>query len=226
MKQVLRKGFGEIIVDRVPDPELAPHQVLIRPLYSLISSGTETASIHQESMLKEVAEKPSHLKKIWEVMKLNGPLRTMAEVKAKFSDYAVLGYSGAGIVVDHHRTVTDIAAGERAAYGGEGTGHGEAIATGRNLVARVPEGVPFEHACFATLGSIALNAVRVAGIGTSSSYCMPQFGAASPGDHGIVGIAEGCPDAMNVHRRALARVGRIERDRRVHTVRPADVAER
>ena len=172
MKQVLRKGFGEIIVDRVPDPELAPHQVLIRPLYSLISSGTETASIHQESMLKEVAEKPSHLKKIWEVMKVNGPVRTMAEVKAKFSDYAVLGYSGAGIVVDHHRTVTDIAVGERAAYGGEGTGHGEAIATGRNLVARVPEGVPFEQACFATLGSIALNAVRVAGIGLGESVAV------------------------------------------------------
>ena len=54
MQQVLRKGFGEIIVDRVPDPELAPHQVLIRPLYSLISSGTETASIHQESMRWDV----------------------------------------------------------------------------------------------------------------------------------------------------------------------------
>jgi len=172
MKQVLRKGFGEIIVDRVPDPELAPHQVLIRPLYSLISSGTETASIHQESMLKEVAEKPSHLKKVWEVMKLNGPLRTLAEVKAKFSDYAVLGYSGAGIVVDRHATVTDIPIGERVAYGGEGTGHGESIATGRNLVARVPEGVPFEHACFATLGSIALNAVRVAGIGLGESVAV------------------------------------------------------
>ena len=54
MKQVLRKGFGEIIVDRVPDPELAPHQVLIRPLYSLISSGTETAGLHQEGMRWDV----------------------------------------------------------------------------------------------------------------------------------------------------------------------------
>jgi predicted dehydrogenase/threonine dehydrogenase-like Zn-dependent dehydrogenase len=76
----------------------------------------------------------------------------------------VLGYSGAGKIAEKHPTVTDLEIGDRVAYGGEGTGHGEAIVTGRNLVARVPEGVPFEHASFATLGSIAMNAVRIAGI--------------------------------------------------------------
>jgi predicted dehydrogenase len=164
MKQVIRKGLKEIIVDEVPDPPVAPHHVLVRPLYSLISSGTETASIHQEGVLKEVAENPSHLRKIWEALKVNGPVRTTAEVIAKFSEYAVLGYSGAGVVVDKHSTVTDLQIGDRVAYGGEGTGHGEAILTGRNLVARVPDEVSFEHACFATLGSIALHAVRIADI--------------------------------------------------------------
>lgn len=65
MKQVLRRGFKDIVVDEVPDPVVAEHHVLIRPLYSLISSGTETASIHQEGVLKEVTENPSHLRKIW-----------------------------------------------------------------------------------------------------------------------------------------------------------------
>jgi hypothetical protein len=32
MKQVIRKGLKEIIVDEVPDPVLAPHHVLVRPL--------------------------------------------------------------------------------------------------------------------------------------------------------------------------------------------------
>jgi len=59
MRQVLRRGFKEIIVDEVPDPALAPHHVLIRPVFSLISSGTETASIHQEGVVKGVAENPS-----------------------------------------------------------------------------------------------------------------------------------------------------------------------
>src|SRR2546427_9250916 len=162
MKQVIRKGLKEIVVDDIPDPVVTPHHVLVRPRYSLISSGTETASIHQDSLLREVADNPSHLRKIWEVMKVAGPLRTLAEVRAKFSEYGVLGYSGAGVIVEKHPTVADLELGDTVAYGGEGTGHAETILTGRNLVANAPDGVGCEHAWFATLGSLAMNAVRIA----------------------------------------------------------------
>src|SRR5437764_14153805 len=164
MKQVLRKGLKEIVVDEVPDPVLVPHHVLVRPHYSLISSGTETASIHNESLIKAVADDPSHLAKIWKAIRNQGPLRSLREVQAKFKEYAVLGYSGAGVIVDKHPTVTDFELGDRVAYGGEGTGHGETILVGRNLAARMPEGLGCEHACFATLGAIAMNAVRTARI--------------------------------------------------------------
>jgi predicted dehydrogenase len=165
MKQVIRKGLKDIIVDEVPDPVVLPHHVLVRPLFSLISSGTETASIHRDSIFKEAADNPSHLTKIWNVAMKTGPAATVAEVRAKFTEYAVLGYSGAGVVAERHPTVTDLEIGERVAYGGEGTGHGETILVGRNLAAKMPEGVPCEQACFATLGSIAMNAVRTANIG-------------------------------------------------------------
>jgi predicted dehydrogenase/threonine dehydrogenase-like Zn-dependent dehydrogenase len=165
MKQVIRRGLKEIIVDDLADPGLLPFHVLIRTHYSLISSGTETAGIHQENLLKEVAENPGHLQKIWGAMKGAGPIRTLSEVQAKFSEYAVLGYSGAGIIVDKDPRITDVQVGDRVAYGGEGTGHAETVRTGRYLVARVPDSVQLEHACFATLGSIALNAVRIARIG-------------------------------------------------------------
>jgi hypothetical protein len=56
MKQVICKGLKDIIVDEVPDPVVSPHHVLVRPACSLISSGTETASIHQEGLVKEVAQ--------------------------------------------------------------------------------------------------------------------------------------------------------------------------
>src|SRR5438128_78705 len=164
MKQVFCKGLKHIIVDEVPDPIVSANHILVRPIYSLISSGTETASIHQEGVLKAVAENPSQLSKIWAVLKTQGPIRTFAEVQAKFSEYAVLGYSGAGVIVDKHSTVSCFEVGDRVAYGGEGTGHGETISVGENLVVKVPEAVPFEHACFATLGSIALNSVRIASI--------------------------------------------------------------
>jgi predicted dehydrogenase/threonine dehydrogenase-like Zn-dependent dehydrogenase len=176
MKQVVRKGIKDVVVDEVPDPMLAPHHVLIRPVFSLISSGTETASIHQEGVLKEVTDNPSHLRKIWDVMKVNGPVSTLIEVKAKFSEYAVIGYSGAGILVAKHPTVTDLEIGQRVSYGGEGTGHAETVTTGRYLIARVPDAVPFEHACFCTLGSIALNAVRVANLSLGDNVVVLGLG--------------------------------------------------
>ena len=164
MKQLLRKGLNQIVVDEVPDPVVTTHHVIVRPHFSLISSGTETASIHRGGAVGAVAENPSYIGKILDVMKNEGPVRTTREVLAKLSEYAVLGYSGAGVVADKHSSVSDLEIGDRVAYGGEGTGHAESILVGRNLVAKVPENVPFEHACFTTLGSIALNAVRIANI--------------------------------------------------------------
>lgn len=164
MKQVIRKGLKEIIVDEVADPMVSSNHVLVRPFYSLISAGTETADIHTDSIVKEVADNPSHLKTVWNVMKKTDPVSTFNEVRAKFKDYAVLGYSGAGVIVEKDAKVTDLQIGQRVAYGGEGTGHGETINVGRNLIAHVPDNVSFQEACFTTLGAIAMNSVRLAEI--------------------------------------------------------------
>ena len=177
MKQVIRKGIGEIIVDDVPDPMPSPHHVLIKPVFSLISPGTETASIHQEGILKEVKDNPGHIRKVWNVLIVQPPVQTVKETLAKLrQDYAVIGYSGAGVVVAKHPSVTDLDVGECVAYGGEGTGHGETISTGRQLVARVPDGVPMEDACFSTLASIALNAVRTAQISLGDTVAVIGLG--------------------------------------------------
>jgi predicted dehydrogenase len=176
MRQIIRKGIKDILVEELPDPIAGPHHVLIRPVFSLISSGTETASIHQEGVLKEVSDNPSHIRKVLDVMKVNGPVSTLREVRAKFTEYAPLGYSGAGILVEKHATVSDLEPGDRVAYGGEGTGHAETIITGRNLVARVPADVRLDQACFATLGSIALNSVRIANIGLGDRVAIIGLG--------------------------------------------------
>ena len=176
MKQVLRKGLKDIVVDEVPDPTVIPHHVLLRPHASLISSGTETASIHTEGLIRGVAENPSHIRKVWDVMKVAGPVRTVSEVRAKLQEYAVLGYAGAGVVVERHPTVKDIEVGQRVAYGGEGTGHAETIVAGRNLVAPIPDAVTYEQACFTTLGSIALNAVRISELGVGDVVAIIGLG--------------------------------------------------
>ncbi len=176
MKQVLRKGFKDIVVTEVPAPALRPQHVLIRPHCSLISSGTEMASIHNEGVIAEIAENPSHLKKVWDVMKIAGPARTIAEMRAKFSEYAQLGYSGAGVVIDKDPVICELDVGDRVAYGGETTGHCETVLAGRNLVVKLPETVPFEAGCFTTLGSIAANAVRISGIGFGETVAVVGLG--------------------------------------------------
>lgn len=178
MKQVLRMGIREMVVKEIPDSIPGPHQVLVRPLYSLISPGTETASIHEEGLLKQVAENPSRIKQVLDVMMGAGPRDTIREVRAKIeTELAALGYSGAGVVVaKHDATVTDLKVGDRVAYGGEGTGHGETVLTGRNLVARIPDGVGCEHACFATLGAIALHSVRLAHLSLGDNVAVIGMG--------------------------------------------------
>lgn len=175
MKQVLRRGLGEMVVEEVPTPDTAPHHVLIQTGASLISSGTETADIHP-SVVKSVAENPGHLKTLVDVARAAGPIRTASEVMGKFKDLAALGYAGAGTLVEVHPSVTGLSVGQRVAYGGEGTGHAEFITTGQNLVATIPDGVSFEEAAFTTLGSIALNAVRAAKIEVGSSVLVLGLG--------------------------------------------------
>jgi predicted dehydrogenase/threonine dehydrogenase-like Zn-dependent dehydrogenase len=198
MKQVIRRGLKEIIVDEVADPVASPNHVLVRPFYSLISSGTETADIHTDSLVKEVADNPSHLKTVWNVMMKTDPVSTVNEVRAKFKDYAVLGYSGAGIVIEKHESVTDLEIGQRVAYGGEGTGHGETINVGRNLIARVPDAVDFQSACFTTLGAIAMNAVRLAEISVGESVAVIGLGIVGQLVSQLVRCQGGIPIAIDL----------------------------
>ena len=147
----------------------------IRPAYSLISSGTETASLHQEGIVAELRHNPSHLQKIAAAW-VAGTGADIRGSEGEIQRYAVLGYSGAGSSRRCIRPSTDIEPGQLVAFGGEGSGHGETVVAGRNLVVPVPDGVPLEQARFATLGSIAMHAVRTANIGLGETVAVIGLG--------------------------------------------------
>lgn len=176
MKQVLRKGFTKVVVEDIPAPRPTSGKVIIQTAFSLISPGTEMADLHPDGVIKEAAANPSHFSKIFEVAKKTGPVAAFRELRAKFSDYSVIGYSGSGTIIDVGPGISDLKIGQRVAYGGEGTGHGEFVSVGRNLVARIPDSVSLEQATFSTLGSIALNAIRLGKVGIGDHVAVIGLG--------------------------------------------------
>src|SRR5687768_9458496 len=100
MKQVLRKGFSEVVVEEIPAPGIRSGSILIAPEYSLISSGTESADLHTDGIVREVLERPSQLKALGSVAASYGVVPMIREALGKFQDRVVIGYSGAGIVLE------------------------------------------------------------------------------------------------------------------------------
>lgn len=88
MKQVIRWGLKEIIVDEVADPLPSKNHVQIRSSYSLISSGTKTVDIHRDKLVKEVADNSSHLQKFRNITKKTNPFG-MINMKAGLQLLAV-----------------------------------------------------------------------------------------------------------------------------------------
>ena len=84
MKQVLRKGFSEVIVEEIPSPALRKGTVLVAPAYSLISSGTESSDLHTQGIVREVLERPSQLKALGAVAASYGVIPTIREALGKF----------------------------------------------------------------------------------------------------------------------------------------------
>ena len=164
MLQVAMSG-GEVRVVEVPEPVVRPGTVLVRTSHSLISAGTESASIgsggRRENLVLKAIRNPALVMKVVDRVASHGLKSTAELVKTRVSTEAPSGYSCAGVVVEVGQGVTDIHVGDRVACAGAGyANHAAVNVVPRNLVARIPDAVSFEEAAFATLGAIALQGVR------------------------------------------------------------------
>lgn len=166
MKQVtqtLRTGVVEI--NEVPIPALTDKFVLVRNSTSVISAGTEKTKIDmgKKSLLQKAKARPDLVKQVLNKIKTEGLQKTLQTVNSRLDSPSPLGYSCAGTVVAAGGLVEGIQPGDRVACGGaDYANHAEYVAVPRNLVVKIPANVSDEEAAFTTVGSIALQGVRLA----------------------------------------------------------------
>ncbi|TYL50146.1 zinc-binding dehydrogenase [Nocardioides sp. BGMRC 2183] len=181
MKQVAQNyRSGELVVLDAPVPACKPGGVLIRSLFSLISTGTELMKVSEArlSLLGKAKARPDQVRKLAESVAQSGPLATYQKAMNRLDSYTPLGYSLCGVVVEVGAGAEgDFAVGDLvAAAGNEFALHAECNWVPTNLCVRVPDGVAPEHAAFATVGAIALQGVRRAEVQLGESACVIGLG--------------------------------------------------
>jgi predicted dehydrogenase/threonine dehydrogenase-like Zn-dependent dehydrogenase len=137
--------------------------VLVRSLYSLISTGTEMMKVSEArlSLLGKAKARPDQVKKLVDSVAQQGPVATYKKAMNRLDSYTPLGYSLCGVVIEVGAGAEEFQVGDLvAAAGNEFALHAEVNWVPTNLVVKVPDGVHPEHAAFATVGAIAMQGVR------------------------------------------------------------------
>ncbi|HET9138540.1 bi-domain-containing oxidoreductase [Actinophytocola sp.] len=164
MKQVVQNyKSGELALLDVPAPACKPGGVLVRTMYSLISTGTEMMKVTEASMsmLGKARSRPDQVAKVMQSVATNGLTATYRKAMNKLDSYTPLGYSLCGVVEEVGAGIDDVAVGDIVACAGnEHALHSELNWVPKNLYARVPAGVDPRHAAFGTVGAIAMQGVR------------------------------------------------------------------
>ena len=166
MKQILQSyRTGELWLADVPSPRISPDSVLVATACSVVSPGTEKmiVDLAQKSLLAKARARPDLVRKVIQKIRTEGLGSALQKTFAKLDTPIPLGYSAAGTVVACGEKVHELCPGDRVACGGAGyASHAELLAVPRNLCAKLPGGVAFEDASFATIGAIAMQGVRQA----------------------------------------------------------------
>lgn len=164
MKQIAQNyKTGELTVLDVPAPACRPGGVLVRSLFSLISTGTEMMKVSEASMsmVGKARARPDQVRKVLDSVAQQGALATYKKVMSKLDSYTPLGYSLCGVVTEVGHGAEEFRVGQLvAAAGNEHALHAEYNWVPVNLCAPVPGGVVPEHAAFSTVASIAMHGVR------------------------------------------------------------------
>ncbi len=170
---------GAIAISDVPAPT-GPKRagVIVRVHASLISAGTEKMKVDlaRASLLEKARKRPEDVKKVLAEVKQQGFWSTWQRVSRKLDTPGPLGYSCAGEVIAVSEDVDDLKPGDRVACGGQGAYHSEIVSVLRNLCVKIPDNVPYEQACYTTLGAIAMQGLRQANVTFGESVVVIGLG--------------------------------------------------
>jgi len=190
MKQIVQNyRQGTLTLEDVPVPALRAGGLLVQTHYSLISAGTEKMKVEdsRRSYLGMARARPDKVKQVLETFKQLGPLATFRKVMNRLDSLTPLGYSLAGRVIAVGEGVTGFSVGDLVACGGgELATHAEINWVPVNLCVKVPELVtapgsprallPLDQAAFATVGAIAMQGVRQAGVQVGENVAVIGLG--------------------------------------------------
>ena len=180
MKQIAQNyKSGELAVLDVPVPACKPGGVLVRSLYSLISTGTEMMKVTEArmSLVGKARARPDQVRKLLDSVAQQGPLATYQKAMNRLDSYTPLGYSLCGVVVEVGPGAEQFSVGQVvAAAGNEFALHAEVNWIPTNLCVPVPDGVAAEHAAFATVGAIAMQGLRRAEVALGETACVIGLG--------------------------------------------------
>jgi predicted dehydrogenase/threonine dehydrogenase-like Zn-dependent dehydrogenase len=180
MKQIAQNyKSGELTVLDVPAPVCRGGGVLVRSLFSLISTGTEMMKMSEAkmSMVGKARARPDQVRKVLDSVSQQGAVATYKKVMNRLDSYTPLGYSLCGVVTEVGRGAEEFHVGQLvAAAGNEYALHAEYNWVPTNLCVPVPSGVAPEHAAFATVGAIAMHGVRRAEVQLGDTACVIGLG--------------------------------------------------
>jgi len=161
--QNMKNGLTEIV--DVPIPKIQPGYILVKTGASLVSSGTERMLVEfaEKNLVGKAKSRPDLFKQVLQKAQRDGILATLESAFNRLDQAIVLGYSSSGTIVEIGKEVDQFSVGDRVVCAGGGYAvHAEYALVPKNLAAKLPDSVTFEEGAFATIGSIALNGIRIA----------------------------------------------------------------
>ncbi|MGH9081760.1 MAG: bi-domain-containing oxidoreductase [Acidimicrobiales bacterium] len=180
MKQVAQNyRTGELRVLDVPEPSCRPGGVLVRSLYSLISTGTEVMKVTEASLslVGKARARPDQVRKLLESVGEQGARNTYLKAMNHLDSFTPLGYSLCGVVLDVGLGAEELSIGQIVACAGnEFALHAEVNWVPKNLCVPVPDGVEPRQAAFATVGAVALHGLRRAEMQLGETACVVGLG--------------------------------------------------